>query len=709
MKQLPVGVYAVSRSFPDATAVTFRGVTYAVTPGVNAFRYMEELAQAQLQCVQAPFLGHEAMPVIIIPAGELPIGTKGTAAQRFRTYLPRAVAILGENAGISPNGPDLRTPAERRPESVLQGSFYFGAVALQGSVDGALILDGLTLNARAWDLRTGGKDAALIVKNCIIAGNISGHILYASDDFSGHRTVTVSDCRCDGLLGMNSDASLVKVSTGDAVLKDLYITGADRFLGMSNYAGTAVTGFDSLTLERCIVENGSALRCLTLCLPADSRATVTLRGCAFLNATAPGEPVLRMNIPEQASLTLRDCELAGTGTAMELEGHGLTVENCSFSGFDAPARPKPIPRTQVDPGRAYPVTDPHTVLENADFSQLDALYAGRVCLHGDFHCHSDSGGTSDGKTPLADYVPAMQALDMDFAAIVDHRQMRHFFLPEWDEAYLICGTEPGCMLDAPDRPPHGCKLDYTMIFPDKTGLGQVMEAFPEFRFTGGPTDGSYVYVNHTPENLRRLGEFVYSIGGLLSHAHPKQLMVSDDPLDYYFGDCVAIETIHGGPENLATRLNRQLWSDLLDLGKRVRTHGSSDAHGPVSNRGLTTVYAVRHFSTQIFSLVRAGDCTSGAVGMKMSVDGAPMGSVTPYAPGKVLYLRVGDFHRDHRPENTVYSLRIYTDRGLAYAREFDGSDQALALAIRPRKYYRAEVYNETADHVVAMSNPIFLD
>ena len=146
----------------------------------------------------------------------------------------------------------------------------------------------------------------------------------------------------------------------------------------------------------------------------------------------------------------------------------------------------------------------------------------------------------------------------------------------------------------------------------------------------------------------------------------------------------------------------------MQLGKRVRTHGSSDSHGPVSNVGLTTVYCEKRFSTDIFNTVRAGDCTAGAVGIQMSIDDAPMGSVTEYAEGKTLFVRVGDFHRDHKPADTVYSLRVYTDRGLAWAKEFAGEDMAVALPVQARKFYRVEVWNESDDHVVALSNPIWL-
>ena len=58
----------------------------------------------------------------------------------------------------------------------------------------------------------------------------------------------------------------------------------------------------------------------------------------------------------------------------------------------------------------------------------------------------------------------------------DHRQQRHFFLPEWDEEYLICGTEPGTVLEEPEKPTFQRKLHYSMIFPDKTGFQKVMES-----------------------------------------------------------------------------------------------------------------------------------------------------------------------------------------------------------------------------------------
>ena len=56
---------------------------------------------------------------------------------------------------------------------------------------------------------------------------------------------------------------------------------------------------------------------------------------------------------------------------------------------------------------------------------------------------------------------------------------------------------------------------------------------------------------------------------MVVHAHPKTMLVSDDPLDYYFGEHTFIETIYDTVYSAATRNNYQLWQDILALGKHV--------------------------------------------------------------------------------------------------------------------------------------------
>ena len=148
---------------------------------------------------------------------------------------------------------------------------------------------------------------------------------------------------------------------------------------------------------------------------------------------------------------------------------------------------------------------------------------------------------------------------------------------------------------------------------------------------------------------------------------------------------------------------------VLQNGKRVRTHGSTDSHGPVSNKGLTAVYAPEHFSTDIMRAVRAGNCAAGSVGIQMAIDDTPMGSDVDFAEGKLLRIRTDRFHEAHWQADTVYCLKVYTDRGLAYAREFAGEPQSLALKVENLGFYRVEITNESDNALVALSNPIWLN
>ena len=61
-------------------------------------------------------------------------------------------------------------------------------------------------------------------------------------------------------------------------------------------------------------------------------------------------------------------------------------------------------------------------------------------------------------------------------------------------------------------------------------------------------------------------------------------------------------------------------------------------------------------------------------------------------------------------ENTVYELRIVTDKGVAYASRCNGKlPQAVELEVQKRAFYRAEIYDITNCEWVAHGNPIWLE
>ena len=54
---------------------------------------------------------------------------------------------------------------------------------------------------------------------------------------------------------------------------------------------------------------------------------------------------------------------------------------------------------------------------------------------------------------------------IDFAAILDHRQVRHMYQPVWQDGLFIPGTEPAAVID--DWKAQVNQLHYNMLFGDR--------------------------------------------------------------------------------------------------------------------------------------------------------------------------------------------------------------------------------------------------
>ncbi len=699
--QLPTGVYAVSSAFQNKNKVSFffKGQAYEAQVGKNAFYRVEDFVRAEICPAQEAFCGYVGTPILLFPAGVYEAGKEypDTAkAERFCNYLPQAVTILGENAGISPNGEDIKSVNPLwGAESVFLGSQYFGGIGMEGTLAGTLTVDGMVFQtSRIVDDRVGGENVRLVVKNCAFRDDCTYDLVVTEtlEDPNATRQTVLENIRCDGISSMEGESLLVDLRSGDLTVENMYFANTEKFPGLTDFRQSRTCG------------------------RRGEKATITYKNCLFENCTAPVGFWVTMPEESQMTLHLEDCTLDAVAVNLGGEKGRLRLKNCAIKGAvvvkgdldkqvlaeGCQVTQKPPRRMQILQDADILLDDPHQVAA-AEFAPLDQIYAGMTAFHGDAHTHTNSGGTSDGKTPLKEFLTQLKALDMDFAAVVDHRQMRHFFLPEWDETMLICGSEPSVTLQG-----RTASLHYNMIFPDKAGLGKVLEAFPEFEYTGG-TDGSFRCPRFTEARFRELGEYIYRIGGLMAHAHPKQQMITPDPLDYYFGDHVALETVHGAVSGYATRKNRDLWVTLLKMGKKLRTYGSTDTHGAARNDGQTTLYAKNRHSKDFFNAIRAGNCTAGAVGIQMAIDSTPMGGETAFKEGMVLRLRVGDFYKTWQ-KNAVFRLNVYTDKGLAYATEFLGTEGTrLSLKVKKRAFYRAEITDESDGKLAALGNPIWLD
>lgn len=362
---------------------------------------------------------------------------------------------------------------------------------------------------------------------------------------------------------------------------------------------------------------------------------------------------------------------------------------------------------QTEPAPTEPAEPDYTASE-ADINQLEKLYEGRQPYQGELHDHADTGGTSDGKMKLDDWKMNLLTKDMDFATFADHRQVLHMRLPEWDNDLFIGGTEACTWIK--DSKATQNKLHYNMLFATPEELEAVLRQFPiQFSYYGD----HFSYFQFTTKEFEEIAKFITDNGGFFVHVHPKgkSYMVSDDPLDYYFGEYTGIEVLCGYYGNQSVEINQdalKLWTDLLALGKHVYATSGSDSHNASNTVSLTTIYAAQGNAATYISHVKQGDFTAGPVGIRMSVGDTHMGGETDFA-GKRLVVSVGDFHSLECMPGHTYRIDLYTDQGLIVSQEIPGTGTSyMALdADDTAKFYRAEVYDVTSQYQVAIGNPIW--
>lgn len=345
---------------------------------------------------------------------------------------------------------------------------------------------------------------------------------------------------------------------------------------------------------------------------------------------------------------------------------------------------------------------------DGDIAQLEAQYQGRIAYHGELHDHANTGGTSDGKHTLEEWKENLKEKDMDFADIADHKQLAHMYLPEWDSDLFIGGSEAATILWELDG---NNSLHYNMMFSDPEDMRTVlMKYLTKFKFENG---NNFNYVGFSREELRGLAKDVLDNNGFFVHVHPKgdEYLVSEDPLDYWFGDETGLEVLCGAFGNMSAKENQkayELWLELLAMGKRIFATSGSDSHRLSGTVSLATIYSKEKNSKSYVNHVREGDITAGPVGIRMSVGDTITGGKGSFA-GNRLVVSVGDFHSQEYKMTHVYRVDVFDDQGLVFSQELKGSDtEYFAIdADNTAKFYRAVVVDVTDDYIFAVGNPIW--
>ena len=742
MLPLPKGYYAVQADLENAPKdqFTYKGVTYAVTEGVNLFATAPEADAAATEVPDTVLEGLDYerfdAPVMLFSVGTHRIDHFNPTASRY---------VLGEKAGVNPNlapekfgdlPPLSPERADADAESVMYGGNSAGNLRPQCAEVEILVIDGFyNRKARLFDHRLNVTGKCYVAqKNIVYVGPWGKlHNLFSASRAGCdlRREVLLQNIRFEHYDGMDFGGVFAQMSTQKATFDNIVFYDTDVLFGFNVISRrlTACPGnleLAEINIKNCYFgemrgENGIMVNLQQV---PDRAVNMTVERSVFRNASRQGESPIYFHLAnENCTLTVSDCIFedtrGGAAAITLLDGEGAVLNGCELKGFAAECRTVPACVREAPASIALQeqdfesgTEDSHTILGtgNADFSELTACYEGCKVYRGDQHVHSASGGRSDGKFPIGDWVARMDEIGVDFAAIVDHHQMRGFFLPEWSEERFLMGSEPGTAILEPHGCTHCSSFHYNMLVPHKYGLAMVMANFPEFEFKGDELTGSFGYPKFTRERFLELSEYIYSIGGMMVHAHPKSIMCADDPLAYYFGEHSFIETVVGNYASAYSFKSHQLWVDILARGKHVYASVGSDTHRDPANTAVATFYSKERHSRTFFPQMRAGNFTAGAVGIQMCVDGAPMGSELAYREGQILQIRVGDFFAPVLKDNNAYELRVYSDKGLVYSSLFDGKEpQYLAIKAQKRAFYRVEVLDLVSHARIAAGNPIWLD
>lgn len=347
----------------------------------------------------------------------------------------------------------------------------------------------------------------------------------------------------------------------------------------------------------------------------------------------------------------------------------------------------------------------HKAAEN-EIRRLEDAYRGRSVYHGELHDHSNSSGTSDGKCTLDVWKKEMTELKMDFAAILDHRQVRHMYQPEWDEKFFICGTEPGTMIT--DSHADQGSLHYNMLFPGPAALEKLLADFPEFQFEG-TREGHFQYPSFTRERFGKLMDAVRSLGGFFVLPHPRQIMVTRDVMDFWYRDHTGIEVFYRSFDDPATAENYPVWTELLQRGKVVWVCAGGDKHNHPGTGALTTIYAEERRGNAYLPHLRCGDFTCGSVGIRMLLGDTRTGGETTFRKDEKLILSVGDLHESVCIAGHTYSVLLLDDKGVVFESPVAPGETAyFSLPVSEKaRWMRAEVFDQTRGLRIAIGNPIW--
>ena len=692
--KLPKGYYVVSKN--DETTVLFRGTEYETTKWENMYSSLSEAIQAANSIPMVVLEGlYEQKsfdaPVILMLDGDY---------ETEKIRIEKSIYLFGDH-------------------SKLVGTFWFGHIEIFNGCQKFLI-DGFHLeNLRINDYRDEIGAQYLEARNLTYVGHHPWTSFFCpATPKHNQKEYFLKNITVDGIDGYGYGFEFFRIAPSILTIENLLYANTDKLLGFSSFDKKFENvGFNDvihISIENSIFQNTYWQKGITM--QFCGLGSVTFKNCRFENCLQDNdsEELFCVDFSKESTFNLQNCTISSNQGKKFITGQVLpsqvAMSNSEIKGFEKAQDGsfvfggQYLVSTYVQ-NALNSIDDKHEII-NGDFSVLEEYYAGRKPFYCDMHVHSKSGGTSDGWVNIGDWPSEMVEQKVDFVAIADHRQMRHFFLPEFDDTKFFYANEPEAVMLGDIKFE---KLHYNMIYPDKFGLGKMLKHFDDkYEFRGDELTGFFKYKNFTHEELEEVAQFITKDGGMFIHAHPTAMLVSDDILDYCFGDGTYIETFSGDYTNILSYNDWKLWTKLLSLGKRVYTISGSDSHAHCKNSCLSVVYAQERINSSLYPYFKAGDFSSGAFGIKMMLDKTPMGGVATLLKGSKLFVEIDDLFEIY--ENKSFLVKIVTDKGVAYAHSHDGKEKLrICLSAKERAFYRVEIIDLDYRCPFALSNPIWIE
>lgn len=698
MQFLPEGFYIVGEKFTQT--IMFKNVEYKVEQGKNFFLSLADAVQSAtvipsttLQNLNE-YKNFDA-PVILVSKGEYEI-----ECVRFK----KSIYLIGDGAKLN-------------------GSFWYGNLEMFDGCDKAVIDSFTFQNIRINDFRWNDGDFYLEAKNlkyvgfhpwrsflCIPKKNVNHKVHYK-----------LENVLVDGIDGYGYGCEFFSITVASLSITNFIYKNTEKLLGLSSFDKKNSTVLKG-AVGNFVIKNAEFAfnrwqKGITF--NADGDANIRFENCVFTdNLLDEVDALFDLSLTKDSILAFENCTFHnGKGKKLllgKIDASQVDISKCSVENFVKNKDGSFIfdEESLIDSyveSISNSIEDKHAEVVDADFSALENYYLNRKPFYCDMHVHSKSGGTSDGWVDIADWPKEMAEQKVDFVAIADHRQMRHFFLPEFDDTKFFYANEPEALLK--EKNVKFDKLHYNMIFPDKYGLKKVLEKFSDkYEFSGDELTGSFIYKDFTHAELSAVAEYISKIGGMFVHAHPMAMLVSDDIENFCFGDKSYIEIFSDDYSGALSVNNWKLWTKLINLGKKVYNISGSDSHAHCKNSCVNVVYAEEKINSSLYPYFKKGDFSSGGMGVKMMLGKTAMGGTATFNENDNLLIVIDDLFEVYKDKNKRFLVNVITDKGIAYSCRYDAKEKLkIALKSKERKFYRVEVIDLDYRTPFGVSNPIWVD